>query len=97
MEKRLQEQDEDISPEERIRRQKESDLKVALETTFGGDNNNATTIDGLALPSTKEEFQEFSDSLSKKLLPLSRSIDYPAFVEMHVRNLCATSKLIYFH
>lgn len=81
-----------MSPEEKLRRQQESDLKFALDTTFGGDGGGENVkIDGLSLPQTKEEFDEFTDSLTKKLLPLSKSIEYPNFVENLVRNLCATS------
>jgi len=91
MERRLKEQEEEISAEERLRMQKESDLKIALETTFGGDANNTSSgINGLGLPTTKEEFQDFTDALSKKLLPLSKSTEYPTFTENLLRNLCAT-------
>ena len=74
--------------------EKESDLKLALETTFGYGNANNTSagLEGLDLPSTKEEFQDFTDVLSKKLLPLSKSTEYPQFTENLLRNLCATSK-----
>ncbi|CAH0551412.1 unnamed protein product [Brassicogethes aeneus] len=89
MERRLREmEEEDVSPEEKLKRQKESDLKLALETTFGGSPENG--IGGLLLPSTKEEFEDFTETLSKKLLPLSKSIEYPAFTEGLLRNLCAT-------
>lgn len=94
-EKRLKESEEDaeISPEERLRMQKESDLKLALETTFGGDKEaTTTTIDGLSLPNTKEEFELFAENLSKKLSPLAKSSEYITFVENLTRNLCATSK-----
>ncbi|XP_019881552.1 eukaryotic translation initiation factor 3 subunit J isoform X2 [Aethina tumida] len=89
MEKRLRElEEEEVSPEEKLRRQKESDLKLALETTFGGEQTGG--IDGLSLPTSKEEFEEFTESLSKKLLPLSKSVEYPNFTEGLIRNLCAT-------
>lgn len=92
-ERRLKELEEDveISPEERLRMQKESDLTLALETTFGGDKE-PITIDGLTLPDSKEEFEAFTESLSKKLSPLSKNIEYPSFIENLTRNLCATSK-----
>ncbi|EFA06707.1 eukaryotic translation initiation factor 3 subunit J [Tribolium castaneum] len=93
MERRLREQqEEEISPEEKLRMQKESDLKIALETTFGGDTNstNISGLDGLTLPTTKEEFQDFTDALSKKLQPLAKSTEYPVFTENLLRNLCAT-------
>lgn len=93
MERRLREQEVELSPEERLRMQKESDLKVALETTFGGDTNNTLSgLDGLGMPTTKEEFEEFTDALSKKLQPLSKSTEYPLFTENLLRNLCATCR-----
>lgn len=75
--------DEEVSPEERLRRQKESDLKLALETTF-------STGDSLGdLPTNKEELQEFGDNLSKKLLLMSKNAEFVAFTENLVRNICA--------
>ncbi|CAG9764090.1 unnamed protein product [Ceutorhynchus assimilis] len=90
LERRLkQEQDEEISPEERLRMQKESDLKIALETTFGQDGE-PEEIGGLKLPSTKEEFDAFTDILTKKLTPLSRhGNEFVNFTEEITRNLCA--------
>ncbi|KAJ8924349.1 hypothetical protein NQ315_007145 [Exocentrus adspersus] len=94
MERRFREQEEEeISPEERLRRQQESDLKLALETTFGGDKINSG-IGDLDLPNTKEEFDQFADVLSKKLTPLSKSTEYPNFIENLTRNLCATMSSI---
>lgn len=86
-----QEEDEEISPEERLRRQQESDLTIALETTFGGEKDS-TILDGLTLPDTKEEFESFVENLTKILLPLSKNIEYANFIENLTRNLCATSK-----
>lgn len=89
MERRLREEtEEDISPEEKLRRQQESDLKLALETTFGCSKNN--DISDISLPSSNEEFEVFTDNLSKKLTPLSKSTEYPTFVENLTRSLCAT-------
>lgn len=93
LEKRLREQaEEDISPEEKLRMQKESDLKMALETTFGEkDEKEDTEIGGLKLPSTSEEFEEFTESLSKQLIPLSRHGNrFVNFTEGLARNLCAS-------
>ncbi|XP_056647017.1 eukaryotic translation initiation factor 3 subunit J isoform X2 [Diorhabda sublineata] len=90
MERRLREEaEEDISPEEKLRRQQESDLKLALETTFGGNKSNEVISD-ISLPNSTEEFEAFTDTLSKKLTPLSKSTEYPTFVENLTRNLCAT-------
>lgn len=93
MERRLREQDEEeISPEERLRRQKESDLKLALETTFGGDKVKVSSgIGDLDMPNTKEEFENFAEELSKLLTPLAKNAEYPTFIENLTRNLCATS------
>lgn len=91
MERRLREDEEELSPEERLQRQKESDLKIALETTFGGDKVSSG-IGDLDMPNTKEEFENFADVLSKKLIPLSKNAEYPNFIENLTRNLCATSK-----
>lgn len=83
--KRLEEDDDNISPEEKIRMQKESDLKLALETTFGGSDCDSNLT-------TKEEFEEFSNSFLKKIKPFSASADFPTFAENLIRNLCATCK-----
>lgn len=92
LEKRLQdEQEEDISEEEKLKRQVESDLKLALETTFGGTGTPITGLDGFN-PNTKEEFDEFAGALEKKLQPLSQSAEYPAFSENVIRSLCAPRK-----
>ncbi|XP_050297074.1 eukaryotic translation initiation factor 3 subunit J [Anthonomus grandis grandis] len=88
LEKRLK-HEVDISEEEKLRMQKESDLKLALETTFG-DKEEEEEIGGLKLPSSKEEFDEFTDTLTKTLTPLSRhGNEYVNFTENLARNLCA--------
>jgi len=89
LERRLKEQEEDITPEERLRRQKESDLKLALETTFVDENNTDLGIDSL-VPTTKAEFDDLANALNKKITPLSKSIEYPGFAENLVRSICAT-------
>lgn len=95
IERRLKEEEEDeedITPEEKLKRQKESDLNIALETTFG-DTKETTDSSGLNFnASTKEELDELAESLSKKLQPLSKSTEYPAFAENLVRDLCVTCK-----
>lgn len=93
--RRLKEQEEEeISPEERLRRQQESDLKLALETTFGADGEEKGLMNGLSMPTSTEEFDEFTENLSKKLQLLSKHSEYPNFCENLVRNLCATSKIL---
>ncbi|KAJ8929926.1 hypothetical protein NQ314_017335 [Rhamnusium bicolor] len=90
MERRLREQEEiELTPEEKLRQQQESDLKIALETTFGGEKVSSG-IDDLSMPNSKEEFETFTEALSKKLTPLSKSVEYPIFIENLTRNLCAT-------
>ncbi|KAJ8977305.1 hypothetical protein NQ317_009323 [Molorchus minor] len=78
MERRLKEQEEDeeeLSPEEKLRQQKESDLKIALETTFGTEKVSSG-IDDFDLPNTKEEFEVFTEALTKRLTPLSKNAEY---------------------
>ncbi|KAL1501634.1 hypothetical protein ABEB36_006929 [Hypothenemus hampei] len=90
LEQRLQ-LDKEIPLEEQIRMQKESDLKLALETTFGGkDSVEDEYFGGVKLPSTKQEFEEFTETLTKQLTPLSRhGNEYVNFTEGLTRNLCA--------
>ncbi|XP_018321532.1 eukaryotic translation initiation factor 3 subunit J [Agrilus planipennis] len=87
--RQMQEEEEEISPEERLRRQKESDLIVALETTFGDSDKNSGSIDSM-FPNNKEEFDELSEALSKKLQPFSKNEEFPGFAENIIRNICAT-------
>lgn len=80
----------EMTPEEKLRMQQESDLKLALETTFGYNGGEPEELGGIKLPSTKEEFDEFTDTLTKKLTPLSRhGNEYVNFTENVARNLCA--------
>ncbi|XP_074037152.1 eukaryotic translation initiation factor 3 subunit J-like isoform X2 [Leptinotarsa decemlineata] len=90
--KRLQKLEDEISAEEKLRRQMEADLNVALATTFAEGNVENFEIDNLNLPTSKEEFDTFTETLSKRLTSLSSSIEYPNFVENLSRNLCATMK-----
>lgn len=85
-------QEEEISPEELIRREKESDLNVALETTFGGNNKNPDAVQ----PTNKEDFQELADTLTKNVQQFSKNEEYPLFAENLVRGICATCELFYF-
>jgi len=85
-EKRVKEQqEEEISLEEQLRREKESDLKLALETTFGGSNKSCDDA-----PTNKEEFQELAESLTKNIQQFAKSEEYPVFAENLVRGVCAT-------
>lgn len=80
-EKKAKEKEEAMTPEERraeqLRRQKmaeEADLRLAMET-FG-----VTAIDAM-FPDTKEEFDQFGDSLVQKINQFKSHIEYPAFAE----------------
>lgn len=87
VEKRAKElQEEQISLEEQLRREKESDLKLALETTFGGNNKGS---DGVQ-PTNTEEFQELADTFTKNIQQFAKSEEYPVFAENIVRGVCAT-------
>ncbi|KAF2896126.1 hypothetical protein ILUMI_10039 [Ignelater luminosus] len=83
-EKRVKEVEEEISSEEQLRRQKESDLTMALETTFSSDKLGDGT------PGSKEEFQELSDNLTKNIQQFSKNEEYPVFAENLIRGICAT-------
>ncbi|XP_065168514.1 eukaryotic translation initiation factor 3 subunit J [Atheta coriaria] len=76
--------DDEVSAEEKLRMQKESDLKLALETTFG----DAETLSDC--PTTLEEFDEYANALIRKIQPLTKSTEFPNFAENLVRDLCAT-------
>lgn len=92
LEKKLKEKEEELTPEEKIRQIKESDLQLALETTFG---DSASGIDGMN-PTTKEEFTQLADALNKKMIILSKNIEFPTFAEDHIRNICASCKFYNF-
>lgn len=87
LELRLKEEEADITPEERLKRQQESDLNLFVETTVGQPTNFG---DDLKSPTTKEEFEEFGVNLAKKIQSLSKSMEYPAFAEGLIRDICAT-------
>lgn len=86
----------ELSPEEKMIREKESDLNLALETTFIDDVNtnaeNVTTTINIDInnPETREDFEEYSNSLARSLQMQSKKAEYPNFVENLIRNLCAT-------
>lgn len=80
-----------MTPEERLRMQKESDLQLALETTFG--ENVAGQIDNFH-PTTKEEFGQLCEALNKKLSVYSKDPEFPTFAEDHIRNMCALCKFL---
>lgn len=70
--------------------QEESDLKNAMDTF--GVTSLAGGIDGMH-PTTKEEFIELSDAITKKLSNYKNSTEYCAFLEDLVTKLFASCKL----
>lgn len=51
-------------------------------------------IDG-ASPTTKEEFFELAESISKKVQQYKNDEEYINFIEELVRNVCASCKCLY--
>lgn len=83
---------EELTPEqklaEKLRQQKlqeESDLKLALET-FGITEGNTGKLDNFH-PTTKAEFTEFADLLSKKINLYKAKEEFPGFVDELVKSL----------
>lgn len=83
---------EELTPEEKLaeklRRQKlqeESDLRLAMET-FGVSGDGGGKLDSFH-PTTKEEFTEFSDLLSRKINLYKTKEEFPAFVDELFRNI----------
>lgn len=105
LEKKQREQEEaDMTPEQRLaeklriqREQEENDLKLALET-FGITDNTTGNVVGIdnRNPKTAEEFVEFGDAISKKVLQFRYEEEFPGFVEELVRSLCASCKYFCF-
>ncbi|XP_049877052.1 eukaryotic translation initiation factor 3 subunit J [Pectinophora gossypiella] len=84
----------EMTPEQRaaekLRQQKlqeESDLRLALET-FGITDGAVGKIDTF-VPTTKAEFTEFADMLSKKICMFKAREEFPGFVEDLFRNIVA--------
>ncbi|KAJ0173945.1 hypothetical protein K1T71_010091 [Dendrolimus kikuchii] len=83
---------EEMTPEqklaEKLRQQKlqeESDLRLAMET-FGVSEASVGKLDSFQ-PTTKEEFTEFADLLSKKINFFKAREEFPGFVDDLVRNI----------
>lgn len=83
---------EELTPEqklaEKLRAQKlqeESDLRLAMET-FGVTEANIGKIDGFQ-PSTKAEFTEFADLLTKKICLYKAREEFPTFIDEFIRNI----------
>lgn len=91
---RLEKEAEDMTPEQKLaeklrlqKLQEESDLKNAMDTF--GVTAMVGGIDGMH-PTSKEEFIEFSDAISKKLSNYRNDSEYCAFLEDLVTKLFAS-------
>ncbi|KAJ8717455.1 hypothetical protein PYW08_005854 [Mythimna loreyi] len=84
---------EELTPEQKLaekllaqKLQEESDLRLAMET-FGVTNETGMgRIDGFQ-PTSKAEFTEFADMLTKKICLYKARDEFPAFVDELVRNI----------
>ncbi|EDO45638.1 predicted protein [Nematostella vectensis] len=95
---KLEEEDKELTPEEqmaeKLRRQKiveESDLLVAMDTFGVGTQEEAsrTGLDSM-IPSTKEEFTEYSKLLVEKLTKFETNPEYIPFLEATLREICVS-------
>lgn len=93
--------DEDMTPAERLaeklrlqKLQEEADLLTALDTLglTTEKSTPATGIDGMS-PTSKAEFSELSDAISKKVSTFKNSEEFPGFLEELVQSVCANCKL----
>lgn len=83
---------EEMTPEqklaEKLRQQKlqeESDLRLAMET-FGVTEGNIGKLDNFH-PTTKEEYTEFADLLTKKITFYKAKDEFPGFIDDLVKNI----------
>lgn len=81
-----------LSPEERVAEklrlkkiQEEADLKIGLESLGLTPSTSADSFN----PTTKEEFSEYAESLSRTVSQYKSKAEYVSFVDDLVRNLCA--------
>lgn len=94
-----------MTPEQRLaerhriqKLQEENDLKLALETFgLGGDATTGGAGIDSRNPQTPEEFSEFAEAISKKVLQFKLRDEFSNFTEELVRNICASSKLNFFN
>jgi translation initiation factor 3 subunit J len=84
-----------MTPEERAAEklrlkkiQEEADLKIGLESLGLTSNNNGSSLDSFN-PTTKEEFVEYAEAVSKTVSQYKSKAEYATFVDELVRNLCA--------
>ncbi|XP_022836027.1 eukaryotic translation initiation factor 3 subunit J [Spodoptera litura] len=83
---------EELTPEQKLaeklkaqKLQEESDLRLAMET-FGVTEANIGKIDGFQ-PTTKAEFTEFADMLTKKICFYKAREEFPTFIDEFIRNI----------
>ncbi|KAL0820141.1 hypothetical protein ABMA28_006075 [Loxostege sticticalis] len=83
---------EELTPEEKLaeklrqqKLQEESDLRLAMET-FGVTGDAVGKLDSFH-PTTKEEFTEFSEMLSRKINIYKAREEFPPFVDELVRSI----------
>lgn len=88
-----------MTPEQRLaerhriqKLQEENDLKLALETFGLGDATTGGAGIDSRNPQTPEEFSEFAEAISKKVLQFKLRDEFSNFTEELVRNICASSK-----
>lgn len=84
---------EELTPEqklaEKLRAQKlqeESDLRLAMETFGVTAETGVGRIDGFQ-PTTKAEFTEFADMLTKKICLYKAREEFPTFIDEFMRNI----------
>lgn len=71
--------------------QEENDLKTAMETLGITPMSTGNGIDGMH-PTTKEEFTELAEAISKKLANYRASTEYQGFLEELLLKLFASRK-----
>jgi translation initiation factor 3 subunit J len=83
-----------MTPEERAAEklrlkkiQEEADLKIGLDS-LGLTSNNNSSLDSFN-PTTKEEFAEYAEAVSKTVSQFKSKAEYASFVDELVRSLCA--------
>ncbi|XP_046479902.1 eukaryotic translation initiation factor 3 subunit J isoform X1 [Neodiprion pinetum] len=91
-ERKAKEKEEALTPEERraemLRRQRlqeEADLRLAMET-FGVNPEAATGLDSM-IPDTKEDFDQFSEALLKKINQFNKHAEFTTFAEEFIKNI----------
>uniref|UniRef100_A0A182SV02 Eukaryotic translation initiation factor 3 subunit J n=1 Tax=Anopheles maculatus TaxID=74869 RepID=A0A182SV02_9DIPT len=93
---REEEEDANLTPEERLaekrrlqKLQEENDLQTAMETLGIGPMSSGNGIDGMH-PTTKEEFAELAEAISKKLSNYRENPEYQGFLEELLLKLFAS-------